>query len=175
VLPLPWLLARVLAAFAIEFEHESQLSLAICADLMRVLDEDGTRVRDLPVLSGVSSESLAMATGFTGARNRTVIDPDPDGGKWKVVRLAPRGVAARQTYLDLTGDIEQRWRTRFGGDIVTTLRLALEELAGDGGPESPLFACIEPDPAGWRAAVRKPVTLPHYPMVLHRGGYPDGS
>src|SRR6266567_3548963 len=24
-------------------------------------------------------------------------------------------------------------------------------------------------------AVRRPATLPHYPMVLHRGGYPDGS
>lgn len=28
---------------------------------------------------------------------------------------------------------------------------------------------------GWRAPLRRPVTLPHYPMVLHRGGFPDGS
>ena len=28
---------------------------------------------------------------------------------------------------------------------------------------------------GWRAAVPKPETLPHYPMLLHRGGFPDGS
>jgi hypothetical protein len=27
----------------------------------------------------------------------------------------------------------------------------------------------------WRASVPNPETLPHYPMVLHRGGYPDGS
>ena len=40
---------------------------------------------------------------------------------------------------------------------------------------SPLFAGLEPYPDGWRAAVRPPATLPHYPMVLHRGGYPDGS
>jgi hypothetical protein len=38
-----------------------------------------------------------------------------------------------------------------------------------------LFAGIEPPDAGWRASVRKPVTLPQYPMVLYRGGYPDGS
>lgn len=28
---------------------------------------------------------------------------------------------------------------------------------------------------GWRASVRKPDTLPRYPIVLHRGGFPDGS
>ena len=34
---------------------------------------------------------------------------------------------------------------------------------------------LEPYPDGWRAKVRRPEALPHYPMVLHRGGYPDGS
>ncbi len=24
-------------------------------------------------------------------------------------------------------------------------------------------------------SVRRPATLPHFPVVLHRGGYPDGS
>jgi hypothetical protein len=27
----------------------------------------------------------------------------------------------------------------------------------------------------WRARVPAPAALPHYPMTLHRGGYPDGS
>jgi hypothetical protein len=40
---------------------------------------------------------------------------------------------------------------------------------------SPLLAGLEPYPDNRRAAVPAPVTLPHYPMVLHRGGYPDGS
>jgi hypothetical protein len=173
-LPLPWLIARVLLAFAVEFEHEAGLSLAISANLLRVLDEDGKRVRDLPVLSGVSAEGLAMATGFTGKRGLVVIGPDPPGGKSKIARLTPAGVAARQAYLDLTSQIEQRWLTRFGGAI-STLRLALEQLAGEGGPGSPLFAGLEPDPACWRSTAGKPATLPHYPMVLHRGGYPDGS
>jgi hypothetical protein len=26
-----------------------------------------------------------------------------------------------------------------------------------------------------RSSLRRPATLPHYPMVLHRGGFPDGS
>ncbi len=38
-----------------------------------------------------------------------------------------------------------------------------------------LAAGLEPPPGGWPASLRSPATLPHYPMVLHRGGFPDGS
>jgi hypothetical protein len=55
------LLSQVLLAFVLEFECESELSLAICANVVRVLDEKGLRVRDLPILSGVSKEAIAMA------------------------------------------------------------------------------------------------------------------
>jgi hypothetical protein len=34
---------------------------------------------------------------------------------------------------------------------------------------------MKPYADGWRASVCRPGTLPHYPMILHRGGYPDGS
>ena len=43
--PLPILLARVLLVFAIEFEGESEISLAIGYNVLRVLDEEGVRVR----------------------------------------------------------------------------------------------------------------------------------
>jgi DNA-binding MarR family transcriptional regulator len=173
--PLPWVLARVLLAFAIEYEGAAQVSLAISADLLRVLDDDGIRFRDLPALSGVSTESLAMATGFASSRGLIVIEAGPAGSRWKIARLTSSGAAARQRYLDLTSKIEDGWHGRFGPEDIGALRAALERLAGAGGPGSPLFAGLEPDPSGWRAAVRKPQTLPHYPMVLHRGGYPDGS
>jgi hypothetical protein len=56
------------------------------------------------------------------------------------------------------------------------LEESLSRLAGTGmAGNSPLFQGLEPDPNGWRASVRKPDTLPHFPMVLHRGGFPDGS
>ena len=34
---------------------------------------------------------------------------------------------------------------------------------------------LVPYPDDWRADIRPPRTLPHYPMVLHRDGFPDGS
>jgi hypothetical protein len=38
-----------------------------------------------------------------------------------------------------------------------------------------LFGGLDLYPDGWRASVPKPEGLPHYPMILHRGGFPDGS
>ena len=56
---------------------------------------------------------------------------------------------------------------------MTALRQALESLAAGDPPR--LYAGLEPYPDGWRARVPPPATLPHFPMTLHRGGYPDGS
>ena len=42
-------------------------------------------------------------------------------------------------------------------------------------PGSRLSKGLGPPPGGWQAAVRAKATLPQYPMVLHRGGFPDGS
>ncbi|MBV9205249.1 MAG: hypothetical protein JO037_07560 [Actinobacteria bacterium] len=78
-------------------------------------------------------------------------------------------------YQDLVGAIEQRWRDRFTGRAVTALREALEPLVKTANGQLPLFRALEPYPDNWRAPLRPPATLPHYPMVLHRGGYPDGS
>jgi DNA-binding MarR family transcriptional regulator len=175
-IPLSALLSRVLLAFAVEFERQSLLSLAICANLLRVLTETGTRTRDLPLLSGVSKESIAMGMGILRKSGLALEEKDPSGSPWKIVRLTPKGVAERQAGLRRIAEIETRWQSRFGAEPIRRLRESLEELAADGtAAHSPLFEGLEPYPDGWRAAVRKPSTLPHYPMVLHRGGYPDGS
>jgi hypothetical protein len=116
-----------------------------------------------------------MATGFTGHADVTKIAADPDGGRWKVVQLTPKGTVVRDRYGDRLESLEERWQQRFGGDVIGRLRASLERLAGPGGPGSPLFAGLEPAPGNWRADVRPPQTLPHFPMVMHRGGYPDGS
>lgn len=174
-LALPWLLARVLLALAIDYERESRISLAIAANLLRVLDGRGIRLRDLPGLTGVSKESIAIAAGFTERADVAKVSADPGGGRWKALQLTPKGRLVRDMYLDRLESLEDRWQQRFGADVVAGLRSSLERLAGSGGPGSPLFAGLEPDPANWRADVRPPRTLPHFPMVLHRGGYPDGS
>jgi DNA-binding MarR family transcriptional regulator len=91
-LPLPTLLSRVLLAFAIEFEHESDVSLAISANVVRVLDEQGVRVRDLPRLVGVSKESIAMSLSFLEKHSYAVVEPESPGSRVKVLVLTPKGL-----------------------------------------------------------------------------------
>ena len=175
-LPLPALLARVLLAFALEFERESHLSLAICANILRVLNEKGVRVRDLPILTGVSKPSISMAMGILRKFRLAVVEKSSDGGPWQVAHLTPKGCEVQETYRRFLQSIESRWQSHFGNEAIRRLREPLELLVGSGEPGScPLFECLVPYSDGWRALVRKPAALPHYPMVLHRGGYPDGS
>jgi DNA-binding MarR family transcriptional regulator len=167
-LPLSALLSKVLLAFAIEFERESELSLAIHANVVRVLDEKGVRLRDLPLLSGVSKEAISTAMGILQKRGFAAVGPDQTASRVKTVRLTPKGSEAQDAYRRLVGSIEERWQVRFGKKTIRTLRESLEPLVRE--PTG-----LKPYPDGWRASVRKPTTLPHYPMVLHRGGFPDGS
>ena len=170
------LLARALLAFAIEFERESALSLAVSANVVRVIDENGVRVRDLPLLSGVSKEAIATALGFLQKRGVAVVEEDPDAKRVKIVRLTRKGLDAQGAYRKLLAAIEQRWQALFGEETIGGLRHCLARLVGGGtAASSPLFRGLEPYPDGWRAKVPRPKTLPDYPMVLHRGGYPDGS
>ena len=175
-LPLSTLLSRVVLAFAMEFERQSDVSLAISANVLRVLDEKGVRVRDLPLLAGVSKEAISMAIGYLGKRGFVVLGTESAGSRTKVARLTGKGRAAQDGYRHWLTSIEEAWQARFGKQTIRSLRVALEPLVGDGTSErSPLFSGLEPHPGGWRASVRRPKTLPHYPMVLHRGGFPDGS
>jgi len=173
VLPLWALLSKPLLAFATEFEQESDVSLAISANMLRVLTDDGVRVSDIPALAGVSKESIAMAMGVLRKGGLVSEEPDVARARGKVIRLTDRGLAAQRAYHDLTGVIEERWRTRFGANRLEALRASLEPLAI--GDPPPLFAGLDPYPDGWRARTRGQRPLPHYPMMLHRGGYPDGS
>jgi methyltransferase (TIGR00027 family) len=175
-LPLSALLSRVLLAFALEYEHESDLSLAVGANLLRVLSAEGTRLRDLPLLTGISKEAVAWAIGVLLRAGLAAEAPDPTASRGKVARLTARGLHAQGLYLELLGTVEDRWRARFGTDTIDALRRSLEALTlGPDGQPPPLFQALEPYPDNWRASVRPPRTLPYYPMVLHRGGYPDGS
>jgi predicted transcriptional regulator len=173
-LSLPELLARVLLAFALDFENVSSLSFALCADVLRVMNENGVRVRDLPALSGVSKEAIAMALGFIGKRGLSVEEQE-GAGKARVAKLTPKGRAAQLAYQSLESEVEARWEQRFGARI-PRLRKALEKLLGDSGrDQTELMKGTEPQKGCWRAEVPRPKTLPWFPMVLHRGGYPDGS
>ena len=169
--PLLTSMARVLLAHTIDVESskEATVSLPVAANLLRVLDVEAPVLeRDLPKRSGTSKEGHAsMLTGFA---KRGLIERI---AKPKSVKLTPRGATARDGVAAAQQAVERAW----GSSTVDAIRAALEPIVGDGTlPGSPLSACIVPAPPGtWRATAPIPDTLPHHPMVLHRGGYPDGS
>ena len=168
------LLSQPLLAFTLEYEEESTLALAMNANVVRELSTEGVPMRDLPNRSGVSKEAITAAVGFLKRNGYAVVEPES-----KVVRLTKEGLAERAQHTRIAKAVEQRWRKRLGDDFD---RLAQALVTG-----RQLALGLQPYPDGWRAS-RNPYrarteavladpasALPQYPMVLHRGGYPDGS
>jgi len=174
--PLYALLSQVLLAFTLEFESESDVSLAINANILRLLKKGGVPVGDLPRLSGVSKEAVKMSLGFLQRGRCLEVADDPPGRRRKLARLTAKGLAAKRKYLRRVGIVEEGWRERFGENDIRKLRELLEQFVGDATADgSPLWRGLKPHAGGWRESVSQPDALPHQPMVLHRGGFPDGS
>lgn len=170
------LLSGVLFAFTVDFETASRICLPISANTLRVLNQDGVRNRDLPRLTGVSKEANAMCAGWLERHGCAEAAPDPNASRGQVLRLTRKGQAAQDKYRRILAETETSWRSTYGVEAIDAARAALEPLVGDGTlAASPLAAGLAPRPDNWRSRVRAPETLPHYPMVLHRGAYPDGS
>src|ERR1022692_3995125 len=121
-LDLSVLLSQVLLAFTLEFERESDLSFAISGNALRILDDKGVAVRDLPRLTGVSKEAISASVGFLRRHGYAVVEPDPAGGRAKLARLTAKGQQAQDAYRRLLGIIEERWQERFGTDTIRALR-----------------------------------------------------
>ena len=177
---LPMLLAQPLQRWTLDYEREAELSLPVAVDVLRVLHRDGVRVADLPRRSGVSKEGLTAATRFLERQLLVVTVPDPARSRGKLVRLTDGGDRARHRHLARVDQLHERWRAERGAD-----RLDAALAAVLARPEV-LAAAIEPPEQCWRARppyraqtsrlVADPLAaLPHHPMVLHRGGFPDGA
>jgi hypothetical protein len=172
------LLARVLMQWTLDHERGHRSALAVWSDLVRVLDTDTpVAVRQLPQLTGVSKEAIALMTGSLQRAECVILQPSSTSGRGRQVRLtADRGAAALAAGRRRLGDTHREWEARYGADVVAEVSSALVSIVGDGTRAgSPLYAGLTPPPESWRAQVKPPQLLAWYPMVLHRGGYPDGS
>ena len=179
-LPLVVLLAHALMAYTLDFEDGSALSLPLSANVLRVLDADGVPIRELPSLAGISKEAVAVSLTSLAKTDYVIVEGAP--ASKRTIRLTPAGETLRGGQRRLHGRIEKSWVTRFGTNAVEPLRAALVRILDH--PD--LAAGLTPHPGGWRASTpyahqTQAVLddprgrLPHHPMVLHRGGWPDGS
>ncbi len=163
------LLARVLLAYTLDFERRSELSLPLTANFVRILDEAGLDVRDIPAAAGLSKEATSMAVNFLRKSGHVSVES-------KLVRLTAEGLETQARAPRHHEEVGRRWGAHRLRDAV----------AGVLDQHEPLCAGLRPYPDGWRARkqyvkqtdamIDDPAgRLPHYPMVLHRGGWPDGS
>jgi hypothetical protein len=177
-LPLVSLLSRVLMRFELDCDYGTRMPLALWSDLIRVLDPfDAIAVRGLPALTGVSKEALSMMIGRLQKAGAVILEPRPAIARGKQLRLtSAHGVGAHDAVPERIERTVGAWEQTYGLTAVTELHAALLTVAGDGTRDgSPLFAGLEPPANGWRAQLPPPLLLPWHPLVLHRGGYPDGS
>jgi hypothetical protein len=170
--PLSALLSRALLAYALEFEREAGLALPLSANLVRVLDERSMNVEDVARRGGISKEAVAMATTFLAKHGYVATEE-------KAIRLTAIGGEAQTRAGRRHCEIDARWPAQ----TATRLRAALTDLL----ERKDLLALgLRPEAGGWRgskpylaqteAMLADPTgRLPHYPRVLHRGGWTDGS
>jgi hypothetical protein len=167
------LLSHVLQSIALDFEKASPVSLALSANVLRPLGGESVRVRDLPITAGIAREITDTSLALLEKQHLAVVETI---ARNRVARLTPRGLAAQHESEVRLASAEESL-----GDT-TRLRAALEHILAD-----PRFAeTLAPYPDGWRAqppylaqtdaarAAPREV-LPRFPIVTHRGGYPDGS
>jgi hypothetical protein len=179
------LLSRVLLAYTLEAEVRSELSLPLSANVVRVLDEAGVPVGDVPSAAGVSKEATSMALTFLTKNGYVAVEGR--SAATKRTRLTAKGRDVQERMTDLHDAVEDDWRAQFGRDELSRLRSSLQTLLERRDLDGLLLSQgLQPQPGGWRASkpylertramIEDPrAYLPHYPMVLHRGGWPDGS
>ncbi len=171
----PALLSKTLLAFALEYESSMKFSLAIASNALRLVGPNGVRMRDLPRLSGIAKPGIDLAIHRLFDWDLAVPGTESAASETKLLTLTAEGRRLQEKHGHMVQQIEKRWRIGYG-IAVEKIRSLLEELIGDPDPgRSGLLQGLKPYPDGWRAAVPKREVLPHYPMFLHRGGFPDGS
>ena len=161
-------LAAMLTAVTLEIEAESPVSLPLGANFLRTLEDGPVKTKDLPALAGVSKEAATMGIGFL---RRHGLGAESD----RQIALTATGRAALGQFGAVVGD--------HGLVGPSPLRDALVAVLNQ---TDALVEGLRPAEGGWRAdkayraqtdrILADPVgALPRQPMVLHRGGWPDGS
>jgi hypothetical protein len=168
------LLSWTWTAFAIETDNAVEAAgservrrlFRISMPMLRVIGDGTVRIRDLPQHSGVSKEAIAMATGYLDRHGLAELRPE------RSIALTAAGRGALADY-----------RARAARHSDQDLRACLEAIVTQ---REALAAGLVPPEGGWRAGrpylaqtrrilADPAAALPWHPMVLHRGGWPDGS
>jgi DNA-binding MarR family transcriptional regulator len=158
------LLARPLTEFALEYEASGKLSLAIHTNLLAVLGTEPTPLRELPGATGIHRAQTDNAVGYLERARLAEVVPTPRAKRGKSVALTARGEKAKAAGRRKLKRLEADWDEHC--ETIARVREALAPIAV-ADPEHP--------PETWRAESKPLARLPRFPLVTHRGGFPDGA
>jgi methyltransferase (TIGR00027 family) len=162
------------------------VSETMWANFMQFVRPAGVPLRDVAALADITNLNGLERWGYvTVGPDRADDRAKPPRRDW-VVHPTAAGQRAQHIWRPLTAEIERRWRDRFGAEHVGALADALRGLFAEAGGQQRIAAGLVPYPGGWRAhppylsqtealLADPAAALPYYPMVSHRGGFPDGS
>jgi hypothetical protein len=164
--PLGVLLGQVLTYLTLEHERGAEVSLPLGANIVRVVDSEAVRLRDLPSLTGISKEAIAMAVGYL--QRHGLADRTPE----RTVSLTTAGLNALDDYRLWAG----RPKHKALHEALASIVERSQELAAGLVPPEGCWRGERPYLAQTQRVLANPTgALPWHPMVLHRAGWPDGS
>jgi len=163
-LPLSALLSQALIAFTLDFDaaiNKGRRAAALCdpvptlamwANVLRFVGEQGVDERRLPELSGISRPVVHSFVACLERHGWVTVRPARVDKHAKIIQMTARCAKYAASWRAVVDRIEARWRKRFGAATIDALRGALESIS------------TESEEA-----------LPHYPMPqAQRGATPTG-
>jgi hypothetical protein len=139
-----------------------EASLALHLNLLRVLGDDPTRARDLPVRTGIARESIDVL--IREATTLRLVEPG-------TLRLTSEGAITRTAARDRLTDIELG-----RPDHTSPLRVVVAGAAPGLEPAPGSWRTMLPHKARTEAFRNDPAaSLPHHAMPVRQGGWPDGA
>jgi hypothetical protein len=164
------LLSRVLLEIAGEYESAARLPLGVAANALRVLGNGPLRPREVPLRAGIAKEAVAQSVSLLVRHGLGETDGK---GSSALVWLTPRGEVALRNYHVRMARIEGR---RPIDGLAKELLPVVEGAAEAVRPPEDGWRAHPPYRAQTAAFLADPLgSLPHHPLVTHRGGFPDGS
>jgi hypothetical protein len=159
-------IGQALSTFTLEHEDNAKVSLPLAANVVRAAGADTVRLRDLPAMTGLSREAIAMAAIYLGRHGLATSSP---GRAMLLTRAGRSALTEYQRQAAVPKDERLQSALEAILDQRDTLSAGLASPPGCWRSETPYLAQTKrlmADPIGG---------MPWHPMVLHRGAWPDGS
>jgi hypothetical protein len=132
-LPTYALLSQALMSFTSDFEELWIGSLNQAATVLRLLPDEGLPNKDVPSLSRLPGNGKSLLERHLYIE----IVRDPNNPKVKLAVPTGRGRNTRDEYAATVARVEERWGPKYGADVASGLRAALEAIVADLDPSLP--------------------------------------